>query len=67
MDRIPHLLSRLHEPGIRYRCVEQWGQAPAHQHHRVSRGFLMPGSLLRGQVDALGDDGSGMLPELAAE
>ena len=46
-DDLPLLLSRLDEPGVRDRCVEDWSAVPPEQHDPVTRGFLVdePGSL----------------------
>ena len=62
LDKIPVLLARLNEPGVRDRCLEQFHAAPVAAHHRVSREFLEPGheSGLRPLVDALNHEASNM-------
>lgn len=66
LDKVPWLLSRLPERGIRAKCLEQFAAAPAHRHHRVTRQFLEPGSELYMQVMAMTDEGE-MGPLLKAE
>lgn len=65
LDRIPYLLARLGEPGVRRRCVEQWESCSAEKHHRVSREF-MEGEL-RGHIDAMSDGGTGISARLQLE
>ena len=67
LDRIPYLLARLGEPGVRARCLEQWGRCAADEHHRVSKEFLDPTGELRRGIDEMTDDGGGMSPKLKAE
>ena len=49
---------RLPEPGMRATILEQWEAADEHDHHRVSREFLALGTVLRGLIDRMGEDGS---------
>ena len=49
-DRVPVLLARLGEPGIKARCIEQWQSAPAANHHRVTKEFLDPAGELSEMV-----------------
>ena len=67
LDRIPYLLARLAEPGVRSRCIEQWNSCDASQHHRVSHEFLSPSGELRALVDAVRDDGTNMSERLRRE
>ena len=69
LDRIPILASRLREPGIRDRCIQQWEAAPRHLHDRLS--ILLfdedePGSL-RADVNAIHPDGSNVSDALGHE
>lgn len=65
LNRVPYLLSRLDEPGIKARCVAQWQEAPPDAHHRVTREF-MEGSL-RQDLDRILPDGSGLSERLRRE
>lgn len=67
LDRIPYLLARLSEPGVRSRCIEQWNSCDPSQHHRVSHEFLSPSGELRALVDAVRDDGTNMSERLHRE
>lgn len=66
LDKVPYLLSRLPEAGVRDRCIEQFDAIIASRHHRVSRSFLdpaYPGSL-RGDIEAMDAQGGGMSQRL---
>lgn len=67
LDKVPYLLARLGEPGVRDRCLSQWAACPADEHHRVTREFLHPEGGLRCDVEAMSADGSGMSARLATE
>lgn len=67
LDRVPYLLCRLDEPGVKERCLEQWSEAPPEAHHRVTREFLSPTQALRRHVDLVQPDGSGISEELRNE
>ena len=58
LDRVPYLLARLDQPGIRDRCLEQWQEVSAAEHDLVTREFLDPSMRLRSFVDDIGDDGT---------
>ncbi len=63
---VPWLLVRLEEPGVTAECLRQWEEATPERHHPVTREFLDPGQHLRRHVDAMGEDGSRISPELNA-
>lgn len=68
LDKVPYLLARLHEPGVRARCLDQFGLVDPDGHHRLTRWFLdadHPDGL-RQDVDRMHEDGSGMSDRLAA-
>lgn len=65
LSRIPYLLLRLPEAGVRDECIRQWLSADAASHHRVSREFLEDGSPMRQSIDDMHPDGSGMSDLLA--
>lgn len=65
LDRIPWLLSRLAEPGVAARCLQQYHEGPGDRHHRVSHEFLQPGCRLRQHIELVQPDGSGITQELA--
>ena len=69
LDRIPYLLARLCEPGIRQRCEAQWAAVPPEGHHRVSHEFLNPAhdSGLQPLVAAINPDGANVDPRLRDE
>ena len=60
LDEVPYLLARLDEPGVRDRCLLQWGEGAAGTHVPVSAEFLQEGSPLRRDLLAMNADGSGM-------
>ena len=66
-DRIPFLLCRLGEPGVRDRCIDQFNQVDEALHHPLSAHLLAHWSPFRPMVDQMGADGSGMSPELQTE
>ena len=53
LQKIPWLLSRILEPGIREQCLDQWDSCSPDGHHRTSVRFLSPGSPLRRAIDEL--------------
>ena len=68
LDEVPYLFSRLHLPGVRDRCVEQYKRFAAARHHRVSNEFYDaedPMSL-HDDVENLAPDASNMSPRLSA-
>ena len=65
-DRLPYLLTRLDEAGVKDRCLEQYANGVPGTHHRVTEEFLQPGSRLRHDIDNMGD-GTPMSEELAFE
>lgn len=67
LNKVPWLLARLDEPGVRSQCVSQWESCRAASHHRVTHEFLSPSSDLRPLVDAIGEDGSNVAPRLQRE
>lgn len=67
LDKVPYLLARLAEPGVRQRCLDQWESCDPAGHHRVTVEFLSPAGALRRHIDAMNDDGTGMAPELVRE
>ena len=62
--KIPFLLARLFEPGVKFEAIMQYESYPTHLHHRVSFELLDPSSPLRGDVDALDANGIGATPRL---
>ena len=48
-DTVLVLLTRLGEPGVRERCLQQLSEAG--NHHRVTLDFLQDGSPLRAAID----------------
>eukprot|EP00959_Pyramimonas_sp_CCMP1952_P297260 6218988-Pyramimonas_sp.AAC.2 len=64
-DNMPYLFSRLTEPGIKARVLEQFNRVPADAHDDATL-YVMTGRL-RADFDAMGDDGSGMTEALAFE
>lgn len=67
LDKIPYLLARLADPGVRDRCVAQWAACAPEGHHRVSHEFLSPTGALRPLVDAMRQDGTQIAPALQRE
>ena len=66
-DRVPFLLARLDEPGVRNRCLAQYRSCAARLHHRVSFDFLDVDGSLFNDVMSMDDDGSNMSPQLTRE
>eukprot|EP00959_Pyramimonas_sp_CCMP1952_P071851 1500827-Pyramimonas_sp.AAC.1 len=64
-DNIPYLFSRLGEPGIKARVLDQFNRAPAHAHDDATM-HVMSGQL-RADFDAMADDGTNMTNALASE
>lgn len=66
LDKVPYLLARLSEPGIRDRCLEQFQRAAPSEHHRVTRWFVDPdhAQSLRQDIENMSADGSNMSPAL---
>ena len=62
VSRLPWLLARLFQPGIRDRCVDQWEDFQ--HHHMITQQILDPSNPLRADVDKLHDDGSNASPAL---
>lgn len=69
LDRVPYLLARLREPGIKRRCLEQWGATAPENHHRVTREFLDAAhpSGLWSHVADINEDASNISPMLGHE
>lgn len=68
LDRVPYLLARLGEPGVRERCVQEWEACEPRGRHRVTREFLQPGGPLRGYIVAMASAvGGAMHPDLERE
>lgn len=65
LDVIPLLAARLRVPGVRQRCLDQYAAAP--RPDSVSDYLFHPDSTLRGHVERVADDGSGVSVELGAE
>ena len=67
LDRVPYLLAKLGEDGIKAKCLAQYNSCAPIRHHRVTLEFLAVGSPLREDIDKMGEDGSGMSARLKAE
>jgi hypothetical protein len=67
LDRIPYLLCRLRQPGIKDTCFQQFALRPMADHHRLSCEFLSPSQPLYADVRRVRDDGSGFSSQLDAE
>ena len=59
--KIPWMISRLDQPGVRDECIKQFDSVPRDQHHLVSIEFFgTEQESLRSRVLAINDDGTGM-------
>lgn len=68
LDRVPVLLCRLGQPGVRHRVLQQFDAVPRCHHDAVTLEFLdRSDSSMRADVLLVGDDGSGLSPRLAKE
>ena len=56
LDRIPLLIGRLGEPGVRKRILDQYAEQPKENHNKVSIEVLEPGSEGRRDIEAMPDD-----------
>lgn len=67
LEKVPYLLTRLPEAGVRARCLAQFDSVPPEKHHRITRWFLDPNhpKSLRQAVDEMNDSGK-MSPTLQA-
>lgn len=57
MGRLPYLLCRLDQPGVRDQCLQQWEATEEQHHHRVSIAFLKEGSAMRRDIDDMPANG----------
>jgi len=64
--RLPYLLARLREPGIRQQVYDQWNSVRPEEHHRVTQKWLIDGMPLRRHIDMMNPDGTNVHPELEA-
>ena len=65
LEHVLWLLVRLHQPGIRERCLAEWAEKDnKDEHHPVSKEFLTPGSEMQRDIVAVLPDGSGMSAKL---
>lgn len=51
LRKVPYLLARVGQEGVVEECLRQWDAIPPERHHRVTRSFLAPGSVLRAAMD----------------
>lgn len=65
LDKLPYVLARLEEPGVRRRCMDQWDSCPPEGHHRVTREFFE--GPLRQDIEAMNNDGTGASARLKQE
>ena len=66
LSKIPWLIARILEPGVRDECLIQWNSVPVAEHQRVSVEFFGAGQLRR-DIDMLAPDGSGATELLKQE
>lgn len=66
-DRIPYLLVRLREPGVRDKARDQFGSAPVVTRHRGSVHVLGPESTFEEDAGAMQPDGTCASEELGRE
>ena len=66
-DRIPLLMARLDQPGIRDRCVVQFRSVEARMHDRVSIRILDPATHFGKHVENMNGDGTNMHADLKLE
>ena len=66
LNDLPYLLVRIHEAGVRDRCVELWNGIPVGERDQwsVASEFMVEGSPLRDDIDAMRPDGSNMSARL---
>jgi hypothetical protein len=67
LRRIPWLLAKLEEAGVKDEVLRQYRTGDPAHHHRVSHEFLHPDSHWLNHIEAICDDGSGVSPDLAVE
>ena len=67
LDRLPYLLCRLNEPGVRDRVLSQWDSGAKTFGCPITEEFVGESSPLRGDVLAMQNDGTGMTSRLAEE
>ena len=64
LDKVPWLIARLAEPGVRDRVRAQWAGTAAHHHHRATVAFMTE---FGAELDLIGDDGEGISERLSRE
>ena len=69
LNKVPWLLARLDQPGVRAQVVRQWAAVPRERHHPLSVFFLDPleSNGLRPDVDLITDDAQNISPRLRTE
>ena len=63
-DRLPLLLSRLRELGVRNRAIAYWNSAPREAHDKVSIEFMEEEGKFRDDIDDMHDQGGHMSARL---
>jgi hypothetical protein len=60
LGRLPYLLCRLDMPGVARESLKQWHSCAAADHHRVTRAFMSEDGHLRGFINDIRADGTGI-------
>ena len=66
LQKLPWLIVRIFEPGVKKESLRQWSACAPHENHRYTRYCLDPSQLLRSDIDDLTDDCSIAPPSLLA-
>ena len=64
LNRVPWLLARLLDPGVKAMAIQQFEEVPIARHHPLTIEFLDPQGELRMHVGMIDDDGNGYSPLL---
>ena len=65
LDQVPYLLSRLDQPGVEAKTVEQWVSTSPQYHNRVTRKVCDSSGELRADLDAVTGTGDNISPSLS--
>ena len=66
-DLVPMLFSRLEEPGVKQRILDQWAEVPAARHDRLTMRLLGPNSEFRNDILDIDDHGGNISERLLRE
>jgi len=64
LNKVPYLLARLREPGVRDEAVRQYNAVAEALHDDTTVHYLSPSRFVRAEIDAMNVDGTGMSDSL---